>query len=221
MRVLDCKRTECEPVLRAAPAVGDLVSEPSREHFAAVCSALGALGVSYEVAPRLVRGFDYYTHSVFETSLPGLGAQDAVLGGGRYDDLVEDLGGPPTPAVGASLGIERLVLALGSLESSPDVAARPDLAICLLDEAGRETAAVLAARCRAAGLRVRIDYEARSPKAGLRDANRVRARYAGLIGREELAKRVIQLKDLTDGRQTPVELERVPGILRRAAKPAH
>jgi histidyl-tRNA synthetase len=214
MRALDCKNPNCQPVLDAAPPIASLLSPESRAFFENVCGHLKTLGVAFEIVPRLVRGFDYYTHTVFETTLPGLGAQDAVLGGGRYDNLFEDLGGPSTPALGASLGIERLALALAALETPPAVEQRPDLAICLLDAVGLEQAASLAATCRRAGLHVRFDYQARSPKAALRDANRVNARFAALIGEREIAQRVVQLKSLGDGAQSEVAFDVVADRLR-------
>ncbi|MBN1476583.1 histidine--tRNA ligase, partial [Candidatus Sumerlaeota bacterium] len=213
MRALDCKNPGCQPTLDAAPPIVDLLSEASQTLFREVCEHLETLGIEFEIAPRLVRGFDYYTHTVFETVLPGLGAQDAVLGGGRYDNLFEDLGGTSTPALGASLGVERLSLALQSLEAGPDLRSRVDVAICLLDEAGLEVAARLAATCRAEGLRVRFDYQRRSPKAALRDANRVNAHFAALLGASEIEAQHVQLKDLESGNQGPVSFADLPGRL--------
>lgn len=213
MRALDCKNPGCQPTLAMAPVALDHLSRESRAFFDAVQAHLRTLGVDFEVAPRLVRGFDYYTHTVFETTLPGLGAQDAVLGGGRYDPLVEDLGGPPTPALGASLGVERLALALAHRGVGPDLAERVDVAICLLDEAGLETAARLAADCRARGLRVRFDYRVHSPKAALRDANRAHARFAALLGAQELAAGEVQVKDLSTGEQRAIPLALLPSSL--------
>lgn len=210
MRALDCKVPACQPVLDAAPAITDHLSPGSRAHFEQTQAHLRTLGVEFDVVPRLVRGFDYYTHTVFETTLPGLGAQDAVLGGGRYDNLMEDLGGPPAPGVGASLGVERLSLALQALGERDDLKPRPDLAICVLDATGIEMGAKLAAGCRAAGLSVRYDYQTRSPKAGLRDANRARARFAALIGPDEIAAGEVQLKDLSGGEQRRVACAGVP-----------
>jgi histidyl-tRNA synthetase len=214
MRALDCKNPGCQTILDAAPPIVDLLSDSSQSLFREVCEHLGTLGVNFEVVPRLVRGFDYYTHTVFETALPGLGAQDAVLGGGRYDNLFEDLGGTPTPALGASLGVERLSLALQSLEAGPDLRSRVDVAICLLDEEGLDVAARLAATCRAEGLRVRFDYQRRSPKAALRDANRADARFAALLGTSEIEAEQVQLKDLESGDQSPVSFADLPNRLR-------
>jgi histidyl-tRNA synthetase len=214
LRALDCKNPGCQPILSKAPAIGEHLGQESREHFDAVCAHLKSLDVEFESRPRLVRGFDYYTHTVFETTLPGLGSQDAVLGGGRYDHLVEDLGGSPTPAVGASLGVERLALALAARDEAKSFLPRVDLAICLLDEAGLEMAARLAAECRQAGLSVRFDYQARSPKAALRDANRVQALFAALIGAEEIASACVQLKDLASGEQRAVALAEVSEAVR-------
>ena len=115
LRVLDCKVPTCQPVLRAAPRLLDQLCEPCRDHFDAVRAGLDALGVAYTVEPRLVRGLDYYVRTAYEFTSDALGAQSAVAGGGRYDGLVETLGGPPTPGVGFALGVERLALILEAL----------------------------------------------------------------------------------------------------------
>lgn len=213
LRVLDSKDPNCQAVLDGAPPILDNLNAESQDHFAAACDHLNALGVNFDHTPRLVRGFDYYTHTVFETTLPGLGAQDAVLGGGRYNDLVEDLGGPATPALGASIGVERLAIALDTLKTTPDLETGVDVAICLLDAAGMATAGTLAGKCRAAGLSVRFDYQARSPKASLRDANRAKARCALLLGTDEIAKDEVQVKDLAGGEQSSIPMSSIPDAL--------
>ncbi|MBN1868722.1 histidine--tRNA ligase [Candidatus Sumerlaeota bacterium] len=216
LRVLDCKVPEDQALFADLPSLVDSMDEPSRAHYDAVRRALDRLGVAYEERPGLVRGFDYYTHTVFETCLAGLGSQDAVLGGGRYDGLVEELGGPPTPALGAGLGLERLVLAMKAMKIAPSGSAPEEKSVCIvaLGEECIEAAAGLTQSIRAVGRRALFDYTARSIKSGLRAANRAEVEFSAIIGGTELAESACVLKNLRTGEEKRVPLDQVAGLVK-------
>lgn len=206
LRVLDCKVPGCKEAYRDFPRLEDFLDEPSRKHYDTVIGALDALGVPYEKCPDLVRGFDYYTHTVFEICLEGLGAQDAVLGGGRYDGLVKDLGGPECPAVGAGFGIERLVLAMKAAGIVPPSLGKDARAVYVLAlEDSCVTAALnVAESYRRSGRRADFDLQARSFKAGLRAANREGIEKMVVIGGDELKDGAVLIKNLTDRTESRV-----------------
>jgi histidyl-tRNA synthetase len=195
LRVLDCKVPSCRVTLQEAPVMLDHLCPACQEHFDTVCSLLEREGVAYTLAPRLVRGLDYYNRTAFEIAAGGLGAQDAVGGGGRYDGLVAALGGPDVPAFGFAIGLERLALAAGAAgdESGPAMVILP-----LVPEAAGP-ALSLATRLRAGGLRVALEPPGRSLKALLRAANRRQARAALLLGGDELAAGRGTVRDLVRG----------------------
>lgn len=212
LRVFDCKVPGCQAVLADAPKITEALGPDSKRHLDRTLELLALVGIDFEVAPRLVRGFDYYTKTVFETTLPGLGAQDAVLGGGRYDRLVEELGGPTTPATGAALGLERLALALQAAQLGPDAAAsRPDIYLLVPDEEGLREAIHCCDLWRRAGLRVRWDAATRSFRSGMKAANNSAARFAAILGENERAKGCVALKNLATGEQIECRPEDVPG----------
>jgi histidyl-tRNA synthetase len=173
----------------------------SSEHFARLCQYLDELQIAYEVDHNLVRGFDYYSRTAFEFVSSNLGAQSTVLGGGRYDGLVEELGGPPTPGIGFGCGIERLLLereAVGALAS----AASPLTAfVVTLGDEARAAGVALLHELREAGIRCDSDFVGRSLKAQMREANRQAARYTLLLGSDELAQGVLALKDMATSTQ--------------------
>ena len=186
LRILDCKVPTCQPIIQGAPSVLESLCDPCREHFDAVRAGLGALGIVHETAPRLVRGLDYYTRTVFEAYASQLGAQNAVGGGGRYDELVRDFGGPATPAIGFSIGMERLLMATGPLEIG--VPARPDVCVVSRDPSATWEALKFARSLRNvdrydAGdkLRVMVDPGGRSASAQLKWASKIGARYAAFV----------------------------------------
>ncbi|QAA77421.1 MAG: Histidyl-tRNA synthetase [Candidatus Bipolaricaulis sibiricus] len=206
LRILDCKEEGCRALSREAPRSVDHLCPECGQHFADVQAHLASLGLAHEFDPTLVRGLDYYTRTVFELCSRDLGAQDALLGGGRYDGLVELLGGSPTPAVGFAGGMERLAIALsaqqgveGASESSLDLYLVP-----IGDEAKREGARLLAA-LRRRGLSVDTDYMGRSLRKAMQVAGRS-ARYAAILGQDELTRGEIKLKNLSSGEEKPVPL---------------
>lgn len=184
LRILDCKVPSCQPAIASAPSVLDSLCDPCRGHFREVNEALAGLGIDHEVAPRLVRGLDYYTRTVFEVHAAGLGAQNAVGGGGRYDQLVKDFGGPATPAIGFSIGMERLLLATGGLEG--DGAARADVCVVSLAPEAAVEALALARSLRGVGgdgpaLRVLTDVSGRSSSAQMKWASKTGARFVVFV----------------------------------------
>jgi histidyl-tRNA synthetase len=206
LRILDCKEEGCRAISGGAPRSVDHLCPNCRQHFARVQAHLAALGLAHELDPRLVRGLDYYTRTVFELCSRDLGAQDALLGGGRYDGLVEILGGPATPGVGFAGGMERLVIVL-SAQSDATKASAPALDLYLVsigDEAKREAAKLLSS-LRRTGISVDTDYMGRSLRKAMQVAGRS-ARYAAILGPDELAQGMIKLKDLASGEEKAVAL---------------
>ncbi len=214
MRVFDCKVEECRVLAAKLPKIADHVCETCARHAERLAGLLDAAGVSYALAPDLVRGLDYYTRTVFEIEQGGLGAQNAVIGGGRYDNLVEDLGGPPTPAVGMSIGLERLVLALQAAELEPPPPRDVEFYILALDEAAVARAFELAEYARMHEVPVAFDCMPRSARAGLRAANKCGARVALIIGQDELGRGVCQWKNLESGEQVELTFEEIERNLR-------
>ena len=205
LRVLDCKVESCQPVLAEAPRLLDRLCPRCDAHFAAVKAGLDALGVAYDVDTRLVRGLDYYTRTAYEFTSDELGAQSAVAGGGRYDGLAETLGGPPTPAIGFALGEERLALALDAL-GRPAPESRPEVFLVAADEAGAREAMVIARALRRAGIAADLDPRGGKVTRQFKQAERARARYALVLGGNEIASGQAKLKDMATREETPVAL---------------
>ena len=215
LRIFDCKRPDDQPVIDNLPHTVDYLCPPCSEHFAAVREALEAYGVEYRVSHRLVRGLDYYRRTTFEILGQALGAQDALLGGGRYDGLVRQLGGPDRAGIGFAAGLERLVLAM------PEDAARaepPDAYVVAIGEEARQPARVLARDLRHAGLCTLVDYDARSPRSQMKRAGKAQAGQVLILGADELAGGRVSLKDMTTGEQEAVPRGDVVGRLRRMQK---
>jgi histidyl-tRNA synthetase len=204
LRVFDCKVEADRAILRDAPVLLDLLCAPCREHFDEVQGHLRDFGIPFEVDARMVRGLDYYQRTVFEVTSSGLGAQNALLGGGRYDGLVAELGGPPVPGFGFAAGIERLLMLL---PEGAGAAAGPDVAVVALGPEGFSAGVLLARRLRAAGLSVQLPLALRPMGAQLRRAERAGARYALFLGKDEIASGRYGLKDLSTGEQRDLAIE--------------
>jgi len=214
LRVLDCKVPSCQPVLEKAPRLLDRLCDGCRTHFERVRAALAALGVAYEVDPRLVRGLDYYVRTAFEFTSDALGAQSAVAGGGRYDRLVETLGGPPTPGVGFALGQERLSMILErSGRAAPD--RLPLVFFVSADAEGALEALRRAAELRRAGIACDLDPRGGKLKAQFRQAERAGARYAVVLGGDEVRTGRAKLKDLKTREETPIALSELARTVTR------
>ncbi|HEX3981066.1 MAG TPA: histidine--tRNA ligase [Acidimicrobiales bacterium] len=217
LRVLDCKRQACRDVTAGAPSLVDHLCEPCHHHFARVRDGLSALGVPYELDHRLVRGFDYYTRTTFEFASGALeAAQNGIGGGGRYDGLVEMLGGPPTPGIGFGIGIERLLLACDA-EGVFAVAPVP-LDAFVVDVDGGESARDITAVLRRAGLRADRAFDGRSIKSQLRSADRSGARMALIVGQDEVAEGTVSLRPLrgTGGQRTVARASVVEAVREEA-----
>ena len=201
LRIFDCKVAADQSIIDALPHSEDYLCDACREHFGAVKQSLDDFGLAYRVSHRLVRGLDYYTRTTFEILGQGIGAQNALLGGGRYDHLVKQLGGPERAGIGFAAGLERLVLAM------PEVAATTaalDAFIVAIGDDARSPAQVLARDLRHAGLSVLIDHGARSAKAQMKKADRAAASYVLLLGEDEIARDEVTVKDMATGEQRAV-----------------
>ncbi|MGH9032120.1 MAG: histidine--tRNA ligase [Acidimicrobiia bacterium] len=215
LRILDSKREDWGDVIERAPQLTEHLGEGSRRHFEAVQRGLDDVGIDYELAPRLVRGFDYYTSTTFEFVSDDLdAAQNAIAGGGRYDQLAEAMGGPPTPGIGFGLGIERLLVVADAEGAVPAGRARLDVFVVDGLGGGRE-ALVLTHELRQAGLRTDRAYGGRSVKAQFKVADRSDAAYAVMLGREELSRDAVRVKSLRrDDPETEVPREQLAAWLR-------
>lgn len=201
LRLLDCKQPGCVAIREGAPCMLDHCCAPCRAHFERVLELLAAEDVRPRVQPYMVRGLDYYCRTAFEVVAEGLGAQNAVGGGGRYDGLVKDLGGPDVPGVGFALGVERLAIVLAA--QGDDAAERPEFVILPLGDAAETAALPLAHRLRRAGARVDLGCGQKSLKSQMRLADKLGTRYALLLGEEELAGGMLTVRDLTERRDHP------------------
>ena len=217
LRILDSKEDAWTDVIERAPQLTEHLGEGAREHFEAVQRGLDDVGITYELDPRLVRGFDYYTSTTFEFVSDALdAAQSTVLGGGRYDQLAEEMGGPVTPAIGFGLGLERLLLvadAEGATVPGASTGARLDAFVVDQLGAGREALA-LTEELREAGLRVDRAYGGRSVKAQMKAADRSNAAFSVILGRRELERGEVVVKDLASGEQVDVPRDQVSAWLR-------
>ena len=214
LRVLDDKRPEVRAQLGDAPLMLDHLSDASREHFDEVRAHLDALGVPYEVNPRMVRGLDYYTKTTFEFVHDGLGAQSGIGGGGRYDGLMAELGGQPLSGIGFGIGVDRTMLALDAEGLSPEPAGRVDVYGVALGAAAKARMVPLLARFRAAGLRADMSYGDRGVKGAFKGADRSGAVATVVIGDDELAEGTAVVRDMRAGAQESVALDEVVGRVR-------
>lgn len=201
LRILDCKRDV--EIVAQLPSIQDLLCAECQNHFAEFCKYLDLRGIDYQVDPKLVRGLDYYTRTAFELLILDdiLGSQNALLGGGRYDGLSETLGGPPTKGFGFALGLDRFVISLPADVPDPSV---PQLFLAHLGPAALNFALLLAQRLRAHGISCALDFETRSLKNSMKQANKSNAHYTLIIGEDELAQGAFTLRDMRDHQQWTV-----------------
>lgn len=207
MRILDCKSPECKAIAAGAPRVTDYLCDECRAHFAGVQEQLDALDLPYTVNPGIVRGLDYYTRTVFEFISDDLGAQSTVLGGGRYDGLVSELGGPETPACGFACGLERLRLILAA--QGVELPRKPDVAVYIapMTHEALLRAVTLCAEVRDEGLCALTDTVGRSLKAQMKYANKIGAEFTVVLGETELAEGKAVLKRMSDGKESEIGLD--------------
>ncbi|MDR3543354.1 MAG: histidine--tRNA ligase [Desulfosporosinus sp.] len=206
LRILDCKNPSCQALTTGAPTTHDTLCEDCRTHFERVLVLLGAAGVVYRVNPRLVRGLDYYTKTAFEVMVEEIGAQSAICGGGRYDRLVEEIGGPPTPGIGFAMGLERVLAALQVQHQLPEEKPRLFAMLIALGEKAQNEGFALLSALRSQGMSVSMDLLGRSLKTQLKAANRQGAQIALILGEEELAQNLLLMRDLTSGEQIEIPL---------------
>ncbi len=206
LRLLDCKNPDCAAIAAGAPRTIDHLCEDCSSKFDILCKALDAMNIKYVVDSKIVRGLDYYTGAVFEFVAEGIGAQSTVCGGGRYDGLVESLGGPKLSGIGFGMGITRLILAMRELGIADVAIPTPDLYIAALGDRATIEALAITERLRRDGRYVECDIVGRSLKAQMKYANKIGAKYTLIIGDSEIDAGVAQLKNMADGSQTEVEL---------------
>ncbi len=209
LRVLDCKVEGCKTIADGAPTSLDLLCEPCETHWNGVMADLDLLGVERHIDHRLVRGLDYYTRTTFEVlSTEGnLGSQNTIAGGGRYDGLVQELGGPPTPAIGFAMGLERLLLALG--DERPPLPPMARACFVCHGSAARAAAVPLARDLRERGVSVELDHRAGSVKSQMKRANKLGSQWALIIGDSELEREVVALRDMEQSTQDEVPMAEV------------
>ncbi|MEE9574040.1 MAG: histidine--tRNA ligase [Candidatus Neomarinimicrobiota bacterium] len=203
LRILDTKIEYEKDIIKNAPRIDNFLTNDDKSHFEEVKSLLSAMTIPFAIDPQMVRGLDYYTRTTYEITSNALGAQDALCGGGRYDKLVETLGGKSTPAVGFAAGIERLLLALESKTSNLNHKRNQIFIIGIVEDA-RSVCLILAQELRSQGFSISTDLLRRSLKSQLREVNRNSARFAIIIGAEELTSNTVQLKDMETGEQTTI-----------------
>jgi histidyl-tRNA synthetase len=217
LRVLDCKEASCQPVIASAPNTLDFLSPASTEHFATLKKYLAQTGRPYTINHRLVRGLDYYTRTVFEVWGASLGKQFALCGGGRYDELIEQLGGRPTPAVGFAAGLDRIVLAMREEEIKPPALPSPQVMVTYQGNTAKDAAMRLAMQLRAANVRAVVTLDNRSLKSQLNQANREGVQFTLILGEQELRENKVAVKPMKGGEQVSVELaqvvEQIKGML--------
>lgn len=209
LRILDCKKDSDKPYMADAPKITDCLCEECADHFAKLKELLTSAGISFTHDPRLVRGLDYYTKTAFEIKYPPLGAQSAVAGGGRYDGLIEEMGGNPTPAVGFATGLERLLLALESQNLLPEKNRSVDAYVVALGEAAQAEGFKLLNSLRQQGLSAAMDFAGRSMKAQMKQANKLGAKYSVILGEDEIAEGVVMLRSMEDSSQAKVPMNQV------------
>ena len=214
LRMLDCKEEKCKKITADAPKILDFLCEDCNTHFEKVKSLLSANKVPYVVNSGIVRGLDYYTKTVFEFVSTDIGAQGAVCAGGRYDNLVEELGGPSLPAIGFAAGIERLMLLMENTGVSFPDGQKPLIYVAGMDDATRAKAFEIVAQLRAKGINAEADLMERSVKAQFKYADKLGAQYVAVIGGNELISGEANIKNMTEGTQTAVKFDEIYSYLK-------
>jgi len=206
LRILDCKQKGCKKIAADAPSMLDNLCDDCESHFNKVKDNLTSVGIPFSINPKIVRGLDYYTRTVFEITTDQLGSQNAVAAGGRYDGLVNELGGPATAAVGFAIGIERIVL-LQEIALPEGFQKEVDVFIAHLGDEARQAAFPLAFNLRNKGISVETDYGTKSLKSQMKRADKLGASYTFIIGEDELKKSVIKVRDMKESSEEDIKLE--------------
>lgn len=213
LRILDCKEENCKKISAGAPKILDYLCEDCKTHFDSVQKLLAAQGVKYKINPEIVRGLDYYTKTVFEFVSTDIGAQGTVCGGGRYDNLLEELGAPPTPAIGFAAGIERLILLMENTSVAFPEPARPEIYFAGMDAESRALAFELTMKLRGLGISAESDLMNRSLKAQIKYADKLGAKYFAAIGANECATKTVNIKTMQTGETKTVSLNEIDAYL--------
>jgi histidyl-tRNA synthetase len=214
LRLLDCKQPSCRPVAEAAPKSIDYLCPECQAHFGRLKQSLDLLDIPFALNHRLVRGLDYYTRTVFEIQPQAGGAQSTIVGGGRYDDLIEELGGRPTPAIGFATGMERIILNLKKQAVRVPPLPGPQAFIAHFGQEAGNEALKLAAELRRAGIGIMVATGGKSLKAQMRQANNLGVQYAVIIGEDELKGGTATLRDMTTAQQKTIPRSDLPGVLK-------
>ena len=207
MRILDCKSEICQEIVKDAPRMLDYLCDDCKNAFEELKSNLTAMGIEYKVDPNIVRGLDYYTKTAFEFVTTSIGAQGTVCGGGRYDHLIEELGGPPIPGVGFGLGIERLLMLMDACGAQFPADDSVDVFIAVMGERAKAFGLKLCRELRQSGVASEMDTLARNIKGQFKYADRLNAKYTLVIGENELDKGVVSLKDMSMSQQREIKIE--------------
>ncbi len=213
MRILDCKNEACQGLTKGAPTTGQCLCPECDEHFAKVKGCLDLLGIEYKVNDRLVRGLDYYTNTAFEVMARGIGAQSSIGGGGRYNGLIEQVGGGPVPGIGWAMGLERAILTMEQQGIKFPEEPPFDVFIATIGEEAAGPALVLLTKLRKAGLAAEKDYLGRSLKAQMKYAGKFNAKFTLIMGGDELQRGVVVVRDMAAGTQQEVAVDRVVDTL--------
>jgi histidyl-tRNA synthetase len=213
LRIFDCKVETCRGLAVGLPKISGFLCQSCRSHFQAFLSHLDAYGIDYRIEPQLVRGIDYYTKTTFEIVTSLLGAQDAVLGGGRYDEMMKDFGGPDICGIGFAIGMERLLEIVPSKDTEKHF-----LFIAYLGDKAKEVGMQLARRFRQCGIEILIEYKGRSLKNQLARANKLGATWVVIVGEDEVEKGLFQIKTMATGEQREVSVEEIQKILEKTGK---
>lgn len=215
LRVLDCKRDRDHTAMKTAPSILEFLSDDSKAHFTKVKAYLDEMGIDYEVDPNLVRGLDYYNHTAFEimSNAEGFGAITTLSGGGRYNGLVQDLGGPETPGIGFALSIERLLMALEAEGVELPVSEGLDCYVVAIGDEANKKAVGIVHSLRNAGIQVEKDYQSRKMKAQFKSANRLQSKFVLVLGDEEMEQGFVAVKNMDTGEQENVEFDQLATYL--------
>ena len=214
LRLLDCKKKSCQEIAKTAPKISDYLCPECQLHFQSVQKYLRATGIPFQLNHRLVRGLDYYTRTVFEVEPRNTGGQSTLGGGGRYDDLIEELGGNPTPAVGFATGLERIILNLKEQKTEIPESPKPDAFIAYLGEEAKVEAMKITSALRKAGIAIITATGDKSLRGQMRQANSLGAAYALILGEQEISNQNVILRDMKSGEQKTIPVAEIAGIIK-------
>ncbi len=214
MRIIDCKEEKCKAAAAGAPRLLNFICDECREHFEGLKTNLELMGIDYEIDSDIVRGLDYYTKTVFEITSDDLGAQSTVCGGGRYDGLVEQLGGAPTPGIGFGLGLERLIMCMKAQEVDMPSSNRQKIFVCNMGDDAKAFVIKLVNHLRQEGISASCDNMKKSLKAQMKYADKIKSQYTVIIGDNEIESGVCNLKNMTNGENTEIKINELKNYLK-------